>query len=129
MHRETVERVCELLYEAAAVPETWPKALAALADATGAVNAHFAVWNCRENKPDFLASAHPDRGWETLYSTYYGAIAPYRQLLKNRKVREWIAIQTYFDQTFVHRDEHFNDFLLQIGGLYSVKGRVFETPS
>jgi DNA-binding CsgD family transcriptional regulator len=129
MHQETIERICGLLYEAAAVPETWPKALAALADATGAVNAHFVVWNSRENKSDFLASAHPDRGWETLYSTYYGAIAPYRQLLENRKVGEWIAIQHYFDQAFVQQDEHFNDFLLRIGGLYSVKGRVFETPS
>src|SRR5215211_3511011 len=129
MHQETIERICELLYEAAAVSETWPKALAALADATGAVNAHFAVWNGRENKSDFLASAHPDHGWETLYSTYYGAIAPYRQLLESRKVGEWIAIQHYFDQAFVQRNEHFNDFLLRIGGLYSVKGRVFETPS
>src|SRR4051794_973978 len=129
MHQETIERICELLYEAAAVPETWPKALAALADATGAVNAHFAVWNGRENKSDFFASAHPDHGWETLYSTYYGAIAPYRQLLESRKVGEWIAIQHYFDQAFVQRNEHFNDFLLRIGGLYSVKGRVFETPS
>src|SRR3954469_7368809 len=129
MHHETIERICELLYEAAAIPETWPKALAALADATSAVNAHLAVWNSRENKPDFLASAHPDRGWETLYSTYYGAIAPYRQLLESRKVGEWIAIQHYFDQAFVQRNEHFNDFLLRIGGLYTVKGRVFETPS
>src|SRR4051812_6880714 len=129
MHQETIERICELLYEAAVVPEMWPKALAALADATSAVNAHLAVWNSRENKPDFFTSAHPDRGWETLYSTYYGAIAPYRQLLENRKVGEWIAIQHYFDQAFVQRNEHFNDFLLRIGGLYSVKGRVFETPS
>src|SRR5215212_6308010 len=129
MHQETIERICEFLYEAAAVPETWPKALAALADATGAVNAHFAVWNSRENKSDFFASAHPDRGWETFYSTYYGAIAPYRQLLENRKVGEWIASHHYFDQAFVRRDEHFNDFLLRIGGLYTVKGRVFETPS
>jgi len=45
MHQETVERVCELLYEAAAVSEMWPKALAALADATGAVNAHFVLWS------------------------------------------------------------------------------------
>ena len=111
MHQETIERICELLYEAAAVPETWPKALAAMANATGAMNAHFAVWNGRENKSDFFASAHPDRGWEILYSTYYGAIAPYRQLLENRKVGEWIAIQHYFDQAFVQRDEHFNDFL------------------
>src|SRR5215213_10087377 len=129
MHQETIERICGLLYEAAAVPETWPKALAALADATGALNAHFVVWNSRENKSDFLASAHPDRGWETLYSTYYGAIALYRQLLENRKVGEWIAIYHYFDRAFVQQDEHFNDFLLRIGGLYSVKGRVFETPS
>ena len=129
MHQETIERICELLYEAAVVPEMWPKALAALADATSAVNAHLAVWNSRENKSDFFASAHPDRGWETLYSTYYGAIAPYRQLLENRKIGEWIAIQHYFDRAFVQRDEHFNDFLLRIGGLYSVKGRVFETPS
>src|SRR3954451_12913900 len=129
MHQETIERICELLYEAAVVPEMWPKALAALADATSAVNAHLAVWNSRENKPDFFTSAHPDRGWETLYSTYYGAIAPYRQLLENRKIGEWIAIQHYFDRAFVQRDEHFNDFLLRIGGLYSVKGRVFETSS
>jgi DNA-binding CsgD family transcriptional regulator/PAS domain-containing protein len=129
MDQEAVERVCELLYESAAVSETWPKALAALADATGAVNAHFVLWNARENKSDFFASARPDRGWETLYSTYYGAIAPYRQLLENRKVGEWIAIQHYFDQSFVRQNKHFNDFLLRIGGLYSVKGRVFETAS
>ena len=76
MHQETVERVCELLYEAAAVSEMWPKALAALADATGAVNAHFVLWSQRENKTQFFASANPDQGWETLYNTYYGAIAP-----------------------------------------------------
>src|SRR5215203_3540626 len=101
MHQETIERVCELLYEAAAVSETWPTALAALADATGAVNAHFAVWNGRENKSDFFASARPDRGWETLYSTYYGAIAPCRHLLDDRPVGEWIASHHYFDQAFV----------------------------
>src|SRR3954462_8268458 len=129
MHQQAVEQICELLHEAAALSETWPKALAALADAIGAVNAHFVVWNSRENKSDFLASAHPDRGWETLYNTYYGAIAPYRQLLENRKVGEWISSHHYFDQAFVRRDEHFNDFLLRIGGLYTVKGRVFETPS
>jgi len=101
MHQETIERVCELLYEAAAVSETWPAALAALADATGAVNAHFAVWNSRENKSDFFASAHSDPGWETLYSTYYGAIAPCRHLLDDRPVGEWIASHHYFDQAFV----------------------------
>src|SRR3954470_19388974 len=129
MHQETIERVCELLYEAAAVSETWPSALAALADATGAVNAHFAVWNGRENKSDFFASARPDPGWETLYTTYYGAIAPCRHLLDDKPVGEWIASHRYFDQEFVRRSEYFNDFLLKIGGLYSVKGRVFETPS
>jgi len=129
MHQETIERICELLYEAAVVSETWPKALAALADATGAVNAHFAVWNSRENKSDFFASAHSDPGWETLYSTYYGAIAPCRHLLDNRPVGEWIASHHYFDQAFVRKSEYFNDFLLRIGGLYSVKGRVFETGS
>jgi DNA-binding CsgD family transcriptional regulator len=129
MHQETIERVCELLYEAAAVTDTWPRALAALADATGAVNAHFAVWNGRENKSDFFASARPDRGWETLYTTYYGAIAPCRHLLDDKPVGEWIASHRYFDQDFVRRSEYFNDFLLKIGGLYSVKGRVFETPS
>jgi len=128
MHQETIERICELLYEAAVVSETWPKALAALADATGAVNAHFAVWNSRENKSDFFASAHRDPGWETLYSTYYGAIAPCRHLLDDRPVGEWIASHHYFDQAFVRKSEYFNDFLLRIGGLYSVKGRVFETP-
>src|SRR4051812_42043509 len=48
MREEAVERVCELLYEAAAVSETWPKALTALADATGGVNAHFAFWSARQ---------------------------------------------------------------------------------
>ncbi len=129
MRQEMIERVSELLYEAAAVSDTWPKALAALADATGALNAHFAVWNGRENKSDFFASAHPDRGWETLYSTYYGAIAPCRHLLDGRPVGEWIASHHYFDQAFVRKSEYFNDFLLRIGGLYSVKGRVFETAS
>src|SRR5215207_8975166 len=129
MHQETVERVCELLYEAAAVSEMWPKALAALADATGAVNAHFVLWSQRENKTQFFASANPDQGWETLYNTYYGAIAPCRGLLDDRVVGDWVASHRYFDQAFVRSSEYFNDFLLRIGGLYSVKGRVFETGS
>ena len=49
--------------------------------------------------------------------------------LRAEGLEKWIAIQHYFDRAFVQRDEHFNDFLLRIGGLYSVKGRVFETPS
>ena len=129
MHQETVERVCELLYEAAAVSETWPKALSALAEATGAVNAHFALWSEREHRTYFFASANPDRGWETLYNTSYGAIAPCRGLLDGRRVGDWVASHRYFDQDFVRGSEYFNDFLLQIGGLYSVKGRVFETES
>jgi DNA-binding CsgD family transcriptional regulator/PAS domain-containing protein len=129
MHQETVERVCELLYEAAAVSEMWPKALAALADATGAVNAHFVLWSQRENKTQFFASANPDQGWETQYNTYYGAIAPCRGLLDDRVVGDWVASHRYFDQAFVRSSEYFNDFLLRIGGLYSVKGRVFETGS
>ena len=84
MREEAVERVCELLYEAAAVSETWPKALTALADATGGVNAHFAFWSARDSRAQYFASARPDQGWETLYNTYYGAIAPCRGLLDHR---------------------------------------------
>src|SRR3954468_18629022 len=59
MREEAVERVCELLYEAAAVSETWPKALTALADATGGVNAHFAFWSARDSRAQYFASARP----------------------------------------------------------------------
>jgi hypothetical protein len=55
MREEAVERVCELLYEAAAVSETWPKALTALADATGRVNAHFAFWSARDSRTQYFA--------------------------------------------------------------------------
>jgi DNA-binding CsgD family transcriptional regulator/PAS domain-containing protein len=127
MREEAVERVCELLYEAAAVSETWPKALTALADATGGVNAHFAFWSARDSRAQYFASARPDQGWETLYNTYYGAIAPCRGLLDHRRPGDWVASHRYFDSAFVRSSEYFNDFLLRIGGLYSVKGRVFET--
>ena len=66
MREEAVERVCELLYEAAVVSDTWPKALRALADATGGVNAHFALWSARDSRTQYFASAHADQGWETL---------------------------------------------------------------
>src|SRR4051794_41800252 len=116
MHQETIERVCELLYEAAAVTETWPSALAALADATGAGNGHFAVWNGRENKSDFFASARPDPGWVALYSTYYGAIAPWRHLVDNRPVGDLLATPHYIEQVMFRTIADFNDFLFRVGG-------------
>src|SRR5215210_5586851 len=100
MRQEAVERVCELLYEAAAVSETWPKALAALAEAAGGVNAHFAFWSERDSKTQFFASANPDQGWETLYNAYYGAIAPCRGLLDHRRLGDWVASLRYFDNAF-----------------------------
>lgn len=126
MRQSAIERICDLLYEAAVAADAWPKALAALAESVGAVNAHFAVWNKNEQRTEFFAGAQRDSGWEALYAKYYGSIAPCRRLLDDRRMGEWVASHRYFDQAFVCRNEYFNDFLLRIGGLYSIKSRIFE---
>ena len=50
-------------------------------------------------------------------------------LIVNGSGSGFFGLARYFDNAFVRSSEYFNNFLLRIGGLYSVKGRVFETPA
>jgi hypothetical protein len=121
-----LDQICDAVYEAAAIPERWPDALAKLAWGVDAVSGHFAMWNKAAGRAEFAVTARADRASEQTYSSHYGAIDPSRQLLEHQLVGAWISNHRLFSQGFMAEHPYYREFLVPLGFRFTTKCRVYD---
>lgn len=87
MDREApVDQVVSAIYDAAAEPERWPRALNATADLLGAAGAQFHVWDRHDNATCFAVVGRlPDEG-TAAYRSHHAALDTGRHAL------EWVPV-------------------------------------
>lgn len=120
------DEVLGQLYEAAVDELAWPAALTALGDLSSSIGGHLLVWDLKRHAPvaSLMANRFPEVNAD--YLTYYGAIDPRLQLVRNMPVGQALACHHYFDGAYVRRDEFYNDFLIPNGGRFVAGCRLLE---
>lgn len=125
MPETSAHQIVELLYRAAGEPEYWPAALGAVAREFDAKVAQLLWWDKRPNRtPTSLIGGTPTPGTEALYVGHYSRIDPRQKLVVGVHVGAIYACHQHFDEHFVARSEIYQDFLIPIGGRYSVIGKL-----
>lgn len=114
---ERIDDVIAGLYEAAALPEHWPEALAGLTELVGGRFSHFLLWDERENRCltsviGAPSGGAPDPAQEAAYGAYYGSIDPRRPLTSKVLPGTVVSCTDLVDDTVVARSEFFQDFML-----------------
>ncbi len=121
-----LDQICDTLYEAAAITDTWPKALSQLAWAFGAASGHFVFWDKRAKRAEFAVTARGDSVSETNYAARYGSIDPIRQLLEHQVEGCWVTNHRYRTDDFLRQDPYHNEFLRALGYRFTTKCCVYE---
>lgn len=118
-------QIVELLYRAAGEPEQWPVALGVVAREFDAKVAQLLWWDKRSNRlPASLVGGAPTPGTEARYVGHYSRIDPRQKLVVGAQVGDVCACHEYFDERFVAHSEIYQDFLIPIGGRYSMIGKL-----
>jgi DNA-binding CsgD family transcriptional regulator/PAS domain-containing protein len=126
IEHERLTRICDDLYEAAAVPDHWPQALAGLSSTIGAASAHLVRWNRSLEMADFAVTGRGDVKLARQYSYEYGRIDPTRRALERSPCGSWVANHTLFDKHSFLRHPYNAEFLLPSGYQYVLKSRVVD---
>ncbi|MEZ5936127.1 MAG: hypothetical protein R3F54_30340 [Alphaproteobacteria bacterium] len=122
-----VDTAIDVLYEAAAEPNSWSDALTLIADLLGAAGAQFFIWDKSCSAMSFSAVGRlPDEG-NAAYVSHYGAIDTRRQALDRLPAQQVLATDETFDGGRFRRSEFFNDFLLPYDVPYAACSRVLVT--
>ncbi len=125
MPETSAHQIVELLYRAAGEPEHWPAALGAVAREFDAKVAQLLWWDKRPNRtPDSLIGGTPTPGTEADYLGHYSRIDPRQKLVVGVRVGAIYACHQHFDERFVAHSEIYQDFLIPIGGRYSMIGKL-----
>jgi DNA-binding CsgD family transcriptional regulator/PAS domain-containing protein len=114
--------------EAALAPDRWPAALQSITEAVGASGGNYVFLNKRTGNIEWVSSA----GLSTevnRYVNYYAARDPYRPILEAASRGSWVLVSKCLPETFLRRDEWYNDFLLKAGIRDVAGARLFETAS
>lgn len=114
------DRLTEMFYEAALLPELWHDAVVQLGAIFDVSVAHLLGWDSVAGA-DRLGIVSP-RGQELLadYQHYYGGIDPRLQLTASLAVGEIFSCHRHFSKAFVDHNEFYQDFLIPRAGRYSM---------
>ena len=121
-----LEQICDAVYEAAAFPELWPKALAKLAWGFDADSARFLVWNKASGTAEFVITARADLVSEQTYAQRWAALDPSRQVLEHQLLGGWVLNHKLFSEAFLDQHPYYRDFLSPLGLRYTAESRVEE---
>jgi DNA-binding CsgD family transcriptional regulator len=104
--------------EAITGAESWPSALAGMADSFGAIESHFTVWDRAQGRVLFSARAgrFPAEANER-YARYFHKVDTCREALIWSGMGEIMLTQTYYGESFVNT-KIYHDFLRPLGARY-----------
>lgn len=123
---ELRDQVISLLYESAASPELWPKALAAFADATGSIEAMITVLEMQRNpvRPFFNANLilvtqrMLEKDSTEAYISHYAKVDPMGPVVATTAPGNLILCHEHLSESDVAGSEFYQDLLIPVGGRY-----------
>ena len=121
-----LNQICDALYEAAAIPDRWPRALAELSWGAEASSGHLTIWNGNSGHAEFAVTARADPVSEHQYSYLYGAMDPLRKYLEHKSCGEWLTNTRHLSPEFIRRDPYHNEFLMPLGFRHTMKCKTNE---
>ena len=113
------------IHDAAASPEAWPQALAALTDAAGVAGAALIISNKRTGNVEEAWFSGLSAGFKSDYIRQYAALDPYSPLLDG----SWIKLSECLPESMLRNVEWYNDFVLTCGVRDILGARLLDTPS
>jgi hypothetical protein len=113
------------IHDAAASPEAWPQALAALTDAAGVAGAALIISNKRTGNVEEAWFSGLSAGFKSDYIRHYAALDPYSPLLDG----SWIKLSECLPESMLRNSEWYNDFVLTCGVRDILGARLLDTPS
>ena len=113
------------IHDAAASPEAWPQALAALTDAAGVAGAALIISNKRTGNVEEAWFSGLSAGFKSDYIRHYAALDPYSPLLDG----SWIKLSECLPESMLRNSEWYNDFVLTCGVRDILGARLLDMPS
>jgi hypothetical protein len=113
------------IHDAAASPEAWPQALAALTDAAGVAGAALIISNKRTGNVEEAWFSGGSAGFKSDYIRHYAALDPYSPLLDG----SWIKLSECLPESMLRNSEWYNDFVLTCGVRDILGAQLLDTPS
>jgi hypothetical protein len=113
------------IHDAAASPEAWPQALAALTDAAGVAGAALIISNKRTGNVEEAWFSGLSAGFKSDYIRHYAALDPYSPLLDG----SWIKLSECLPESMLRNSEWYNDFVLTCGVRDILGAQLLDTPS
>src|SRR5260370_11073376 len=113
------------IHDAAASPEAWPQALAALTDAMGVAGAALIISNKSTGNVDEACFSGLSAGFKSDYVRHYAAVDPYSPLLDG----SWKKLSECLPEQLLRESEWYNDFVLGCGVRDILGARLVNTPS
>jgi hypothetical protein len=120
-----VSLLASTIHDAAASPEAWPQALAALTDAAGVAGAALIISNKRTGNVEEAWFSGLSAGFKSDYIRQYAALDPYSPLLDG----SWIKLSECLPESMLRNSEWYNDFVLTCGVRDILGARLFDMPS
>jgi hypothetical protein len=114
-----------MIHDAAASPEAWPQALAALTDAAGVAGAALIISNKRTGNVEEAWFSGLSAGFKSDYIRHYAAVDPYSPLLDG----SWIKLSECLPESMLRNSEWYNDFVLTCGVRDILGAQLLDTPS
>lgn len=122
---ESFDALVGRLYEAAVVPELWNAALLDMSAWIGADAFHLFAWDQAEGRARLALVSHPHFvDVIRKFDDYYGKVDVVRERALSVAPGEFFVTQNHFDDSFVRRNEWFQDFLIPNGMCWSTGGTV-----
>jgi len=103
------------IYDAAASPDLWPKALNSLAEALDAIGAAYILHSKRTGRVEWAWFSGPSAEYTADYLGYYAALDPYRPFVDVAPSESWVRLSRCLPKSVLRRDEWYNDFVLKCG--------------
>src|ERR1700676_4868985 len=111
------------IHDAAASPEAWPQALAALTDAAGVAGAALIISNKRTGNVEEAWFSGLSAGFQSDYIRQYAALDPYSPLLDG----SWKKLSECLPESMLRNSEWYNDFILTCGVRDILGARLVDT--
>jgi DNA-binding CsgD family transcriptional regulator len=114
----------DAVYEAAALPETWPVALRRLALYCDSEDGNLTVWNNARDTFEFCASVPSGAQIWKDYTEYFHLIDPRRKVLSALPANRAHCCNDFFGDGYVSKSEYYQDLLIPNGMRYTMGGRL-----
>ncbi len=119
-------RIITEIYDAAAEPGLWPRALESVASAFGAAGAGYFVYDKRSGAPRTVTIVGPATHIRDDYIDHYASRDPYRRVLATAPLGVSAWATRCFLPGQLRRDEWYNDFIVP-SGINDILGtRIFD---